>query len=363
MSTTEIDVYTPGTARASLPAKVQYAKLLADSGLLPSAYRKQPANVLYAVEYGDMLGLSPMAAITGIHIIEGKPTASAALISALVRRAGHRLRVTGNDERAVAEIVRSDDPDFVFRSEWTLERAVQAGLCTLKNGRPWARDGKGNPKPWEKFTAAMLKARAVTEVARDACEEALSGVHYTPEELGAEVDEEGNVVGEIVPDGAVAQQDPAPRTTAPAADPGEMWNVHPAPDEPDPHADLIAEMGTFTTDDRGRELWAQTVKWWKQDKSIDGAEAARLQGLIKARWKELKDAAEAEPVDGEIVEPLDPADPWAARVEEIASPDDAQAVASEVADALSSGELNDAKAASVYAAISAREQAVRGAAA
>ena len=80
-----------------MPAKIQYAKLLAESGLLPASYRKQPANILYAVEYGELLGLPAIAAITGIHVIEGKPSISAGLISALVRRAGHRLRVIGDD--------------------------------------------------------------------------------------------------------------------------------------------------------------------------------------------------------------------------------------------------------------------------
>lgn len=174
----EIVQYRP---RNSLSAKVGYAEKLAQSGLLPAAYKKQPANVLYAVEYGEMLGLAPMAAITGIHIIEGKPTASAGLIGALVRRAGHRLRVTGNDEKAVAEIIRKDDPEFVFRSEWTIDRARRANLI-----------GKS---VWKSYPAAMLKARAITEVARDACEEALSGVHYTAEELGVEVNEEGVPVG------------------------------------------------------------------------------------------------------------------------------------------------------------------------
>lgn len=166
--------------RNSVTAKLTYARALADSGLLPKAYRGQPANVLYAVEFGEMLGLAPMAAITGVHIIEGKPSASSALISALVRRAGHRLRVTGDDTKATASITRVDDPDFQFISTWTMDRAKQAGLT-----------GKD---VWRKYPAAMLKARAITEAARDACEEALSGMHYTPEELGADVDEEGTPV-------------------------------------------------------------------------------------------------------------------------------------------------------------------------
>lgn len=154
---------------ASLPDRMEYSKALAASDLLPKQYRGHPANVLVAVEYGAALGLSPMAAIQGIHVVEGKPTASAQLIGALVRNAGHKLRVTGTDEGAVAVIVRRDDPDYEFRAEWTMERAKRAGLA-----------GKA---VWKQYPTAMLKARAITEVARDACPEVLSGVAYTPEEL------------------------------------------------------------------------------------------------------------------------------------------------------------------------------------
>ncbi|MCX4601177.1 hypothetical protein OG402_11830 [Streptomyces anulatus] len=164
-------------APATLPEKMEYARALAVSGMLPSQYRNQPANLLYALEFAGSLGLHPMAAITGVHVIEGKPSASSALISALVRRAGHKLRVTGNDEQATAQIVRCDDPEFVFECTWTWARADRAGLT-----------GK---KVWKNYPAAMLKARAITEVAREACEEALSGMHYTPEELGANVNEDG----------------------------------------------------------------------------------------------------------------------------------------------------------------------------
>lgn len=161
-------------ARPSLDSRITYAKALAASDLLPRAYQGKPANVLLAIEYGDALGLAPIAAIQGVHIVDGKPTASAQLIGALVRRAGHRLRVQVNAEgtAAKATIVRADDLDFEFTSVWTIERAQAAGLV-----------GKGT---WKQYPAAMLKARAITEVARDACPEALSGVAYTAEELGAD---------------------------------------------------------------------------------------------------------------------------------------------------------------------------------
>lgn len=182
---------TPGT----LPERLDYARALAAANLLPANYRKQPANVLYAMEYAAALGLPPMAAITGVHVIDGKPTASAGLISALVRRAGHRLRVRVEaDDRqmpvGVAEIVRADDPGYTYSSRWTLDRAAAAGLLERVDvdergaTRIRARTLNGKPTSWEHYPEAMLKARAITEVARDACEEALFGVHYTPEEVG-----------------------------------------------------------------------------------------------------------------------------------------------------------------------------------
>lgn len=163
--TTELAIY-----QASVPDRMRYAEALSGSSLLPRDYVGKPANVLLAIEYGAALGIPPMTAIQGVHVINGKPTASAGLIGALVRKAGHRLRVTGDDRHAVCEIVRADDPDFTFRSEWTWDRAVAAKLT-----------GKDT---WKAYPAAMLKARAITECARDACPEALAGVAYTPEELG-----------------------------------------------------------------------------------------------------------------------------------------------------------------------------------
>lgn len=218
----------PATRQDSLPERIQYSQALAVSNLLPTQYRGKPENVLYAIEFGRSLGIEPIAAITGVHIIEGKPSASSGLISALVRRAGHRLRVwverdeQGRPLAAVATILRKDDADFEFRSTWTLARAQAAGL-TGKN-------------VWKNYPEAMLKARAISEVAREACEEELSGVGYTPEELGAEVNADGSVVvtaavrpnapGQTIR-GAVAPEQPsegppAPETSEPPTDTPRM---------------------------------------------------------------------------------------------------------------------------------------------
>ena len=151
--------------------KVEWADKIAQSSLLPKQYQRNPANVLLALEYGTALGISPVVAMQQIHVIEGKPTASAQLIGGLVRQAGHKLRVEFDDRTltATATVIRSDDPDYEFKAVWTMDRAKAANLVN-----------KGN---WKTYPAAMLKARAITEVARDACPEALFGVAYTAEEL------------------------------------------------------------------------------------------------------------------------------------------------------------------------------------
>lgn len=160
--------------------QIALAQQLAASNLLPDQYRKQPANLLWAIQYAQALGVHPMTAVTGIAVINGKPTASAQLIGGLVRRAGHKLRVESSDTKAVATIIRADDPTFEFKVEWTMERARKAGL--------------GDRGPWRQYPAAMLTARAITEVARMAAPEALFGIIYTPEELGANVDDEGTLI-------------------------------------------------------------------------------------------------------------------------------------------------------------------------
>lgn len=183
------------TEDRSLDAAVDYARKLSASELLPKAYVGKPQNVLLAIEFGRSLGLDPITAINMTHVVQGRPTASAQLVGALVRRAGHILRVRGDETSATAKIVRSDDPEFTFEATWTMERAKTAGVLS-------------NPV-WKSYPANMLKARAITEVARDACPEVLAGMGYTSEELHgpahvtAEQIDTPNVVA--LPDGTVIE--------------------------------------------------------------------------------------------------------------------------------------------------------------
>lgn len=215
--TTDLTVHG---ATSDYEERKEWARTLAPSRLLPQAYRENPANLFLAAEFADALGIERINAITSIHVIEGKPSASADLIAALIRRAGHRLRVTGDDRQATAELTRADDPEFTFTATWTMDRARAAQLV-----------GKD---VWKKYPAAMLRSRAITEVARMAASDALLGVIYTPEELGADVDATGTPtrhahITDVTPARVTSAEilaappaQPAPAPAAPAVDPDEV---------------------------------------------------------------------------------------------------------------------------------------------
>ena len=272
---TDLAIYQPG----SLAAQMDYAKAMAASDLLPRPYQGKPANLLWAISYGQTLGVAPLTAVQSIHVINGKPTASADLIAGLVRRAGHKLRVNGDDKRAVAQIIRADDPDFTFEVVWTIERA-QAAKLTSKD-------------TWKNFPAAMLKARAITEVARAACSEILQGTIYTPEEMGANVDADGIPVEAPVQQlRSVQRGEPDPWTTAPARD-------------------FLAEAEQCTTADCAVDVYRQAQQAGADDLVLT---AIRQIGQ-ELRAAERAPAPEPEVVEGVVVEDVQlPTDEHAAAV-------------------------------------------------
>lgn len=190
---------------SELATRMEEARSMAAAGMLPRQYQQQPANIFLAQQYAIDLGLPITTVFTGIHVIEGKPSASSALIGALIQRAGHRIRfVEGTDSdgpTVTCVIIRRDDPEWEHKASWNMAKAKQAGLL-----------GKN---VWKQYPEAMLEARALTACARKACTDALFGVHYTPEELGAEVDQDGNPLGGASVNAKVPQN--TWETAAPAA--------------------------------------------------------------------------------------------------------------------------------------------------
>jgi hypothetical protein len=177
--------------------RLQHAQAVSQSSLIPADYRNQPANVLWAMDLADSLGVPFPQVMQTMVVMRGRMTMSADLMAAVVRRAGHILRVREQGTSVTATLTRNDDPDFEFTATWDEAKARQAGL--------WGQRG-----PWSQYPAQMLRSRAITEACRQGASDALAGTIYTAEEL-----EEPSAPTTTTPDTNPSLPDPTRRQDTP----------------------------------------------------------------------------------------------------------------------------------------------------
>jgi hypothetical protein len=204
---------TPGFSyiTAGLQERADYIARLAPSTILPVAYRGNAANAFVAAETGAALGLEPLQALASIAVINGRATLSSDLMAAVIRRAGHTLRIVENNPESVtATLIRADDKKFEFTVTWDRDKATKAGL--------WGQKG-----PWSQYPTQMLRARAITEVARQGASEALMGMIYSPEDFGATITDTGEVIEAEVVDEIHATATSKPKASPkPAPAPSQL---------------------------------------------------------------------------------------------------------------------------------------------
>lgn len=162
------------------------ADILITSGLL-AAHLNKSEKVITIMLMARELGIPNMVALREMYMAApGKPACSARLMAALVYRdhTGKALHVVeSTDERCTVRYKRADSDEHGTLT-WTIQMAETAGLLRKDN--------------WKTHPAAMLRSRAISAVCQAIFPDSVLGM-YTPEDLGADVDEEGNVVtGEVV---------------------------------------------------------------------------------------------------------------------------------------------------------------------
>lgn len=203
----------------------QLAERIASTDFVPRAMRGNPAVVVAAIMYGDELGLGPMQALAGIHVVEGRPQPSAELMRALILRAGHSFTVhemTATRCRVSGLRAGRPEGERVY-VEWTADMARAAGLA-----------GKAG---WRAYPRALLVARASSDLARILFPDVVRGLGYAAEALDELPDLDG---WEQAPEPEADPADPpAPRRKTRARsgprikEPGRLPPAtadHPAPD-------------------------------------------------------------------------------------------------------------------------------------
>jgi hypothetical protein len=159
--------------------KSQAAELI-KSNFLPG-HIKTPEQAMMIILKGRECGVPPIQSLSQIAVIQGKPTQSAELMLAMILAKFPKTKLSypeRSNKICTIKVQRPGCDWSVFT--YTIEDAEAAGLL--------------NKDSWRKYPRAMLHARCVSEMARSIYPDAISGISYTPEELGAEVTDEGEVI-------------------------------------------------------------------------------------------------------------------------------------------------------------------------
>jgi hypothetical protein len=189
---TEITTYQPQTASLadyqsaavhrlgewaqSADAAYKVAERLVQTSFVPVAFRGKPIEATAAILAGTEVGLSPMSALRAFDVIQGQAAPRAITLRAIVQSYGHEVVLvesTGTRCRMKGRRRGSSEWQTVT---WTMDRARDLGLAS--------KDG------WKKQPAAMLMARATSELCRLIAADAILGIGYSSEEVvdGADVD-------------------------------------------------------------------------------------------------------------------------------------------------------------------------------
>jgi len=140
------------------------SKAFYESGMFTDI--KSAAQAMVKISAGAEMGIPPFAAMSGIHIIQGKPTIGAGLMAANVKASNkYDYKVVEQSEK-VCSIDFYKGKEMLGNSTFTYEDAKKAGTKNL-----------------DKFPKNMLFARAISNGVKWYTPDVFSGPVYTPEEF------------------------------------------------------------------------------------------------------------------------------------------------------------------------------------
>ena len=154
-------------------------KAFHESGMFPDI--RSAAQAIVKIQCGQELGIGPFAAMSGIHIIQGKPTIGAGVMASCVKGSGkYDYRVVESTEQ-VCSIDFFQGKEKIGNSTFTIADAKKAGTKNL-----------------DKFPKNMLFARAMSNGVKWFTPDVFAGPVYTPEEFDAQPQHTVEAVAEVI---------------------------------------------------------------------------------------------------------------------------------------------------------------------
>lgn len=250
----------------------EVARMFAESKLFKDA--TAPSQAFVKIMAGHELGFGPFASMSGVHMVQGKPTVGANLMAASVKRhPRYDYRVVELSDEicriAFYEIIDGARVELGV-SKFDLSDAKRANTTNLG-----------------KYPRNMLFARAISNGVRFYCPDVFDGASvYTPDELGAQTNDDGSVVAtqddnppySVSGDEATTNDSSNETTQASEARNEERFN---SSDAAQMHATLTERYGEHITNNEHYPLAARVL----------GREVTTFNGMSRADAKRVMGAA------------------------------------------------------------------------
>ena len=177
----QLEKISNGVSIRSIDDVSRMSKMFATSGFFADCRDAAQAGV--KIMAGQEIGIPPFAAMNGIHIISGKAAVGSGLMAGLLKSShkyNYRIKTHTNIlcEIEIYELINGR-MESIGISSFSIDDARKAGCKNL-----------------DKYARNMLFARAISNAIRFYAPDLFlgGGAVYTPEELGATVNEDGEII-------------------------------------------------------------------------------------------------------------------------------------------------------------------------
>ena len=213
---------------ATLEAAKETAAMLSKSELVPKAFAGKPNDILIAGAMGHRLGLDLFSALSGIAVVNGRPTlwgdAQLAVCQARPDWAGMDVKESGvGDALSITVTITRKGHSSPYVGAFSMEDAKRAGLY-------------GKAGPWSQYPRRMCMLRARAFALRSAFADALSGFHAR-EEIEDDMIDVTSTASVRVPEPVAGRTREIPQD--PPSDPINETPVD-TPKDPPPVSDSVA---------------------------------------------------------------------------------------------------------------------------
>jgi hypothetical protein len=153
-----------------LITSIKYADSLAKSGLVPTEFQRKPENILFAIEIARDLNVSPVTAMRGVYVLNGRVGFYVHFMLMMANRSGvfaSPLRYVVEGEGATLSVTAT----VSLNSKTGVHDVSESYSLAIATAEGLTRNPKYKTNPVQ-----MLKKRSVRALIDNYCPEVMSGL-------------------------------------------------------------------------------------------------------------------------------------------------------------------------------------------